>query len=130
MPPSGSRAAEMSWTSEAVTKSLEAVPRAVFSLCHHSFCCPSGGYACASLQLIRFSLTLTGAGRFASVTGVMARLGVRWLLHGGSLQRADGRRVQSLYPSMRRSHNDAVCCGADSVLGTSATRCVRSASNV
>jgi hypothetical protein len=39
----GSRAAAISCCSEASTKALEVVPKAFFSLCHHSQACPSGG---------------------------------------------------------------------------------------
>jgi len=39
----GSREAAISCCSEASTKALEVVPKAFFSLCHHSQACPSGG---------------------------------------------------------------------------------------
>jgi hypothetical protein len=42
---------------------VEAVPKAFFSLCHHSRACPSGGYGIAwGLQSPRLSLALTGPG--------------------------------------------------------------------
>jgi hypothetical protein len=46
--PYGERAAACSCNKEALTKSLDVVPRALFSRCHQSLLSPSGGWVCAT----------------------------------------------------------------------------------
>ena len=49
IPPKGERAAACIWNNEVFTKSLDVVPRALFSLCHQFSASPSGGWTLASL---------------------------------------------------------------------------------
>jgi len=63
IPPQGERDADCIWNNEAFTKSLDVVPRALFSRRHQLVASPSGGWTLASLPSARHTLTRTGGRR-------------------------------------------------------------------
>ena len=68
IPPKGERAAACIWNNEAFTKSLDVVPRALFSRRHQCLASPSGGWTFASLPSARHILTRTGGRRRGTAT--------------------------------------------------------------
>ena len=63
IPPKGERHAACIWNKLAFTKSLDVVPRALFSRRHQFLASPSGGWTFASLPSARHTLTRTGGRR-------------------------------------------------------------------
>src|ERR1700687_1444757 len=60
IPPQGERDAACIWNNEAFTKSLDVVPRALFSRRHQFLPSPLGGCTGATLPSARKTLTRTG----------------------------------------------------------------------
>ena len=79
IPPKGERAAACIWNNEALTKSLDVVPRALFSRHHQCLASPSGGWTLASLPSARHTLTRTGGRRRWPATGVGELFGL-WVI--------------------------------------------------
>src|SRR5271154_570938 len=76
IPPQGERQADCIWNNEAFTKSLDVVPRALFSRSHQFSPSPSGGWTFATLASTRHSLTRTGGRRRWPATGVVELFGL------------------------------------------------------
>ena len=79
IPPKGERDAACIWNNELFTKSLDAVPRALFSRRHQFSASPSGGWTFTSLPSAPHTLTRTGGRRRWLATGVGELFGL-WVI--------------------------------------------------
>ena len=79
IPPKGERAAACIWNNETFTKSLDVVPRALFSRRHQCSASPSGGWTFASLPSAPHTLTRTGGTRRWLATGAGELFGL-WVI--------------------------------------------------
>ena len=114
IPPKGERAAACIWNNEALTKSLDVVPRALFSRHHQCLASPSGGWTLASLPSARHTLTRTGGRRRWPATGVGELFGL-WVIPSSRCWQTTEREIAATSaprwrpPSSFRCENFRFC---------------------